>query len=80
MTISLIRGYASGVVKILNGEMQLDYSQLMDIGKTEKERVFSELKERLEAMLPWNVMKHYEEMTDSLNNILKHKPLGLYVI
>ena len=80
MTISLIRGYASGVVKIPNAEMQLDYSQLMDIGKTEKERVFGELKERLEAMLPWNVMKHYEEMTDSLNNILKHKPLGLYVI
>ena len=48
--------------------------------QAEKERVFSELKERLEAMLPWNVMKHYEEMTDSLNNILKHKPLGLYVI
>ena len=80
MTISLIRGYASGIIKIPNAEMQLDYSQLMDIGKTEKERVFSELKERLEAMLPWNVMKHYEEMTDSLNNILKHKPLGLYVI
>lgn len=80
MTISLIRGYASGVVKIPNAEMQLDYSQLMDIGKTEKERVFGELKERLEAMLPWNVMKHYEEMTDSLNNILKRKPLGLYVI
>lgn len=80
MTISLIRGYASGVVKIPNAEMQLDYSQLMDIAKTEKERVFGELKERLEAMLPWNVMKHYEEMADSLNNILKHKPLGLYVI
>ena len=80
MTISLIRGYASGVVKIPNAEMQLDYSQLMDIGKTEKERVFGELKERLEARLPWNVMKHYEEMADSLNNILKHKPLGLYVI
>ena len=80
MTISLIRGYASGIIKIPNAEMQLDYSQLMDIGKTEKERVFGELKERLEAMLPWNVMKHYEEMADSLNNILKHKPLGLYVI
>lgn len=80
MTISLIRGYASGIIKVPNAEMQLDYSQLMDIGKTEKERVFGELKERLEAMLPWNVMKHYEEMADSLNNILKHKPLGLYVI
>lgn len=80
MTISLIRGYASGVVKIPMAEMQLEYANLMDLGKTEKERVFNDLKERLEAMLPWNIMKHYEEMTESLNNILKHKPLGLFVI
>lgn len=80
MTIALIRGYASGKISIPSAEMTLDYAQLMDIGKTEKEKVFNELKERLESMLPWNMMKKYEEMTDSLNNILKHKPLGLYVI
>jgi hypothetical protein len=80
MTIALIRGYASGAVKIPQAEMTLDYAQLMDIGKNEKERVFNELKERLESMLPWNMMKKYEEMTDSLNNILKHKPLGMFAI
>ena len=80
MTIALIRGYASGKISIPSAEMTLDYAQLMDIGKTEKEKVFNELKERLESMLPWNMKKKYEEMTDSLNNILKHKPLGLYVI
>lgn len=80
MTCSLIRGYASGVIKIPDAEMQLDYAQLMDYGKTEKERVFTELKERLEAMLPWNVMKNYATMSDDLLNILNKKPLGLFVI
>lgn len=80
MTIALIRGYASGKISIPNAEMQLDYAQLMDIGKSEKERVFSELKERLEAMLPWNIMKNYASMTDDLLNILNKKPLGFYAI
>lgn len=80
ITCSLIRGYASGVVKIPDAEMTLDYAQLMDYGKSEKERVFTELKERLEAMLPWNVMKNYATMTDDLLNILNKKPLGLFVI
>ena len=80
MTIALIRGYASGKISIPSAEMTLDYAQLMDIGKTEKEKVFNELKERLESMLPWNMMKKYEEMTDSLNNILKHNPLGMFAI
>ena len=79
ITCSLIRGYASGVIQIPEAEMKLDYAQLMDLGKQEKDRVFTELKERLEAMLPWNVMKNYSDMTDSLMNILSKKPLGFYV-
>lgn len=80
ITCSLIRGYASGVIQIPEAEMKLDYAQLMDLGKSEKERVFAELKERLEAMLPWNIMKNYSEMSDSLLNILSKKPLGFYII
>jgi hypothetical protein len=80
MTVALIRGYASGVVKIPSAEMQLDYSQLMSLGQSMKEKTFEELKIRLEAMLPWNVMKNYSDMTDSLMNIKKKTPLGLYVI
>jgi hypothetical protein len=53
---------------------------LLDLGKTEKERIYTELKERLEAMLPWNIMKNNAEMLDSLINILNKKPLGFMVI
>lgn len=80
ITLGIIRGTNSGVVKIPDAEMQLDYNMLLDLGKQEKERVFTDLKERLESMLPWNIMKNYSEMTDSLINIQKQKPLGLYVI
>lgn len=76
ITLGIIRGTNSGVVKIPEAELQLDYNMLLDMGKTEKERVFTDLKERLEAMLPWNMMKNYDEMTDSLMNILNKKPLG----
>lgn len=80
ITVGTIRGYASGKISIPQAEMQLDYNMLLDQGKQDKERIFTELKERLEAMLPWNIMKNYADMGDSLMNILKQKPLGLYVI
>jgi hypothetical protein len=80
ITIALIRGYASGEIKIPEAEMKLDYAQLMELGKTKKETVFNELKERLESMLPWNYLKNMSDMTDSLQNILNKKPLGFYVI
>lgn len=80
MTVALIRGYASGVVKIPDAEMQLDYSQLMTLGQSLKEKTFEELKARLEAMLPWNMMKNYSDLSDSLINIKKKTPLGLYVL
>lgn len=77
-TISFIRGYASGTIQIPNAQMQLDYQMLAEFGRTEKERVLGELKERLEAMLPWNYMKNVADMTDSHMNILSKKPLGMY--
>ncbi len=80
ITLGIIRGTNSGVVKIPNAELQLDYNMLLDLGKTEKERVYTELKERLEAMLPWNLMENYAKMSDSLQTILGKKPLGLFVI
>jgi hypothetical protein len=80
ITLGIIRGTNSGVVKIPNAELQLDYNMLLDLGKTEKERIYADLKERLEAMLPWNVMKNNAEMLDSLMDVLNKKPLGLYMI
>lgn len=77
-TISLIRGYASGTIQIPNAQMQLDYQMFAEYGRTEKERVMNELKERLESMLPWNYIKNVSDMTDSQMNILSKKPMGMY--
>ena len=68
-----IRGYASGVVKIPEAELNLDYQMLLDQGKQEKDAVIGELKERLERMLPWNQMKNQEDMNKSLLELLKTK-------
>ena len=76
ITLGIIRGTNSGVIKIPEAEMTLDYNMLLELGKAEKQRVYDDLKARLESMLPWNVMKNYSEMTDSLLNILKNKPMG----
>jgi hypothetical protein len=74
-----IRGYASGVVKIPEAEMTLDYAIFLDQGKSEKETVLNELKERLDRMLPWNLMKNQGDLNEQLIRVLKNKPLGLYV-
>ena len=77
--LGIIRGTYSGSVKIPDAEMQMDYNMLLDQGKSEKETVLNELKERLERMLPWNLIKNQVEMSDNLIKVLKNKPLGLFV-
>lgn len=77
--LAKVRGYASGKISIFDSEMQLDYSMLKEEAQKERDDVFNELKERLENLLPWNMLKNQADMADSLANILKHKPLGLYV-
>ena len=77
--IGNIRGYASGEVKIPEAQMTLEYSIFLEQGKSEKETVLNELKERLDRMLPWNLMKNQAELNDQLMKVLKNKPLGLYV-
>ena len=77
--LGIIRGTFSGAVKIPEAEMQMDYNMLLEQGKSEKETVLNELKERLERMLPWNLIKNQVEMSDNLIKVLKNKPLGLFV-
>jgi len=74
-----IRGYASGKISIPDAEMVLDYAIFLEQGKEEKEKVLTELKERLERMLPWNLMKNQAELNEQLINVLKNKPLGFFV-
>lgn len=77
--LGIIRGTYSGAVKIPEAEMQMDYNMLLEQGKSEKETVLNELKERLERMTPWNLMEKQSTMNDQLIKVLKNKPLGFYV-
>ena len=77
--LGIIRGTYSGAVKIPEAEMQMDYNMLLEQGKSEKETVLNELKERLDRMTPWNLMEKQSTMNDQLINVLKNKPLGFYV-
>ena len=78
ITLGNIRGAFSGVVKIPNAEMTLDYRLFLEQGKDEKEKTLSELSERLTRMTPWELMKNQSEMNDQLMKVLKQKPLGFY--
>lgn len=81
LTLAMIRGKFSGKISIPDAEAQLDYSMLREMGQNEKEKVYEELKTRLENMLPWTMMKNYQEMLQSQNEILKLKPLpGTFMV
>lgn len=75
ITVGMIRGYASGVVKLPTAEMNLDYSMLAETGKQDKRDALQELKEWLEKLLPWNIMKNQADMADSLMKVLQQKPM-----
>lgn len=77
--LGLVRGYASGKISISSAEMQLDYGMLMDLAKTERDRTLTELKERLERMLPWNLLANQATAIENTMKILQQQPLGLYV-
>jgi hypothetical protein len=75
-----VRGTYSGTVPIPLAQVQMDYNIFLEQGKSEKEAVLNELKERLERMTPWNMMEKQKTMTDQLMEVLKMKPLGFKVI
>lgn len=80
ITLGIIRGTYSGNVKIPEAEMTMDYNMLLEFGKTEKEKALTELKERLERMLPWNLMKNQADLQDSLMKVLQNKPLNTFLV
>ena len=77
--LGIIRGTFSGAIKIPEAEAQMDYNMLLEQGKSEKETVLNELKERLERMTPWKLMENQANMNEQLIKVLKNKPLGLFV-
>jgi hypothetical protein len=79
ITLALIRGKFSGKVSIPSSEVTLNTSDLMDIGKTERDKALENLDKRLEAMLPWNVAENNAKLVENTVNALKYTPLGTFI-
>lgn len=75
ITLALIRGTFDGTVRIPNSEMHLNFEIFLETGKADKERALTNLKERLDRMLPWNQMQHQAELSDNLMKVLQQKPM-----
>lgn len=79
-TLSLIRGKFSGQVGMINNQLVMDYAQLMTLADKIKDRAMTELKERLQRMTPYETMKKQAELVQSMKEIQKGTPLGIYKI
>lgn len=79
-TLALIWGKFSGNINLIASPLQLDYGQLMTLGREEREKAETNLKERLQRMNPYETMKRQAELVQSMLDIKKAKPLGMMVI
>lgn len=65
-----VRGKFSGVVKIPEAEVNLDYMMLMNQADKEMDAVLNELKERLDRMSPWNMTAREAEIVENTKKAL----------
>ena len=77
-TLGLIRGKFSGQINVINNPLTMDYQTLISLGQREKDNALNELKERLSRMTPYEVMKKQAEMVQSMKEVQKGVPLGIY--
>ena len=80
VTLSLIRGKFSGQVGMINNQLVMDYTQLMTLADKIKDRAMTELTERLQRMTPYETMKKQAELVQSMKEVQKGTPLGIYKI
>lgn len=76
-----IRGKFSGALNIPDGEnITMDYSSISDEGKEEQEKIFEELKERLERMSPQQMLERAANQAENLNKALSLHPFQTPII
>lgn len=76
-TLGMVRGKWSGKLSIMDAEANLDYNMLFNQGDKEYEDTMKALTERLEQMMPNEVLKKQAEIADSIEKIMKGKPLKM---
>ena len=78
-TLGLTRGTFSGSINMLASPLTMDYQIFINMGQREKEEAMRSLDERLQRMSPYETLKRQAEMTQSITEIKKGIPLGLYI-
>lgn len=73
--LAFVRGKFSGTINFINSPVQMDYSQLMSYGNTERQSARTELKERLERLSPYYVMQKQAELVKNVIETQKGTPL-----
>ena len=61
----------------MDAEANLDYNMLFNQGDKEYEDTMKALTERLEQMMPNEILKKQAEIADSMEKIMKGKPLKM---
>lgn len=79
-TLAMIRGKWSGKLSIMDAEANLDYNMLFNQADKEYEATMKSLVERLERMSPNELMKKQAELAESMEKILKGKPLKMITV
>lgn len=79
-TLALVRGKFSGKVSIHDAEMNLDYSMLSQQADKEYDAVMESIDKRLERMSPYAVMQKQAELIDSMEKVMRSKPMKMIVV
>jgi len=77
--LGLIRGKYSGNIDITDASIQMDYSFLLEDGRSEVEALKAELKERLDGLSYETQLTKRANEAEQLNKILGYSPLGIYI-
>lgn len=79
-TLALIRGKFSGKISIMDAEAVLDYQMLASQGAEEYKDAMDQLDKRLERMNPYKILEQQANLVDSMEKILRGKPLKMITV
>lgn len=79
-TLALIRGKFSGKISIMDAEAVLDYQMLASQGAEEYKDAMDQLDKRLERLNPYKLLEQQANLVDSMEKILRGKPLKMITV
>lgn len=78
-TLGRVRGKFSGVIKVPDAELTMDYESLLSEGNDEKNDAFEKLDERLTRLSSSTQLERAAAQAESLNSAMRYRPMGFFV-